>query len=63
MVMGKYKDPKDKIDEKKMLTCRVPGKLLERLDSLATKYRVVRTDLLISIIEDYIQWEERKKKG
>lgn len=59
--MAKYKDPKIKIEEKVMLTCRVPEKRLEELDKLAKKLKVSRTDLLVSIIEDYIEWE--KKKG
>lgn len=61
--MTKYNIPDRRycVGEKKMVSWRIPEKLMRELEKLANLKGWTTTDLVMSALNDYIEWE--KKKG
>ena len=45
---------------KKMLSVRLPEKLIKQLEDAAAKYGWTTTDLITTALDQFVQWSERK---
>ena len=61
--MAKFNVPKrDYCDgEKKMISMRLPKRLMTEIDSLADEKGWTVTDLVTTVLDQFIQWEKKKE--
>ena len=60
--MAKYNIPKRLYCDgpKKMISIRLPEKLLKEVDRLASNKNWTTTDIISTVLDQYIQWETKK---
>ena len=59
--MAKYNIPKRLYCDgpKKMISVRLPEKLMKEIDKLADENGWTTTDLISTVLDQYIQWEKK----
>jgi predicted transcriptional regulator len=48
--------------EKKLMSIRLPEKLLTELEALADRKGWNQTDIIATALDQYVQWEKKQKK-